>query len=135
MSIDFSQRFKQAAAKPPSAFGKNAQPGTTVYGKVTDIGEQPKLKIGGAPGEVDKDRKGNVVQQLFITVDTPAGLRNLYPTFRMEQAIGAAMEKAGAGAFEVGAVLSVTYAGPDPADDRAKLYTAVYTPPSKAGGA
>ncbi|WP_107656043.1 hypothetical protein [Nocardia suismassiliense] len=135
MSIDYSQRFKAAASKPPSAFGKNTPPNTTIYGRIVEIGEQPKLKFNGAPGEVDKDKKGNPVLQLFITIDTPAGPRNLYPTWRMEQAIGTALEKAGAGAFEMGAVLSVTYVGQDPNDERAKLYTAVYTPTGTNGGA
>ncbi|QVI22903.1 hypothetical protein KHQ06_08045 [Nocardia tengchongensis] len=132
--IDYGQRFKQAAAKPPSAFGKNATPGTTVYGRITEIGEQPRLKFNGAPGEVQKDKQGNTVMQLFITLDTPAGLRNLYPTPRMERAIGAAMAKAGAAGFDIGATLSITYTGTDPADDRARLYTAVYTPTAPAAG-
>ncbi|QLY34004.1 hypothetical protein [Nocardia huaxiensis] len=127
-SIDFGQRFKQAAAKPPTAFGKNATPGTTVYGRIAEIGEQPRLKFNGAPGEVQKDKQGNPVMQVYITLDTPAGLRNLYPTSRMERAIGTAMAKAGADQFAVGAGLSVTYTGTDPSDERARLYTAVYTP-------
>ncbi|WP_306359521.1 hypothetical protein [Nocardia sp. CC227C] len=131
--IDYGQRFKAAAAKPPSAFGKNATPGTTVYGRITEIGEQPRLKFNGAPGEVQKDKQGNPVMQLFITLDTPAGLRNLYPTPRMERAIGTALSKAGA-EFQVGATLSVTFTGTDPADDRARLYTAVYTPTTAGGG-
>ncbi len=125
---DFGSRFTQAAAKPPSAFGKNVTPGTTVYGRITEIAEQPKLKFNGAPGEVQKDKQGNPVMQLYITLDTPAGLRNLYPTWRMEQAIGTAMANARVGQFEIGATLSITYTGPDPQDERARLFTAVYTP-------
>lgn len=131
MSIDYGQRFKQAANteapnRPPSAF-KNAAPGTTVYGCITYVGEQPKLKYNGAPGEVEVDDDGNPVLQLVITLDTPGGPRNLYPTWRMEQAIGAALEQAHA-EFEIGATLSVTYTGNDPNSPKAKLYTAKYQP-------
>ncbi|QLY33971.1 hypothetical protein H0264_18600 [Nocardia huaxiensis] len=131
---NFGQRFTQAAAKIPSAFGKNSTPGTTVYGRITNIGEQPKLKYGGAPGEIDTDEHGNTVMQLFITLDTPTGAKNLYPTSRMEQAIGQAMNTAGATSFDVGATLSVTYTGPDPDNVKARLYTAVYTPAAANGG-
>ncbi|WP_280359235.1 hypothetical protein [Nocardia otitidiscaviarum] len=131
-SIKYGQRFKRAAAKLPNAFGKDAAPGATVYGRITKIGEQPKLKYGGAPGEVDTDDAGNVVMQLFITLDTPGGLKNLYPASRMEQAIGHAMDAAGADDFDIGATLSVTYVGPDPDNDKARLYTAVYTPQTRA---
>ncbi|MFE3958601.1 hypothetical protein ACFXPS_31060 [Nocardia sp. NPDC059091] len=133
-STNFGQRFTRAAAKIPSAFGKNTTPGTTVYGRINTIGEQPKLKYGGAPGEVDTDEHGNTVMQLFITIETPNGPRNLYPTSRMEQAIGQAMNASGATSFDVGATLSVTYTGPDPDNDKARLYTAKYTPAVMNGG-
>ncbi|WP_433562323.1 hypothetical protein ACQP1O_33230 [Nocardia sp. CA-151230] len=130
---DFGQRFKNAAAKPPSAFGKNTQPNTTVYGRIVAVGEQPRLKFNGAPGEVDTDKKGNPILQAYITLDTPAGPRNLYPTWRMEQAIGTALEKAGSH-FNIGDTLSITFVGADPNEPRAKLYTAVYTPATPASG-
>ncbi|MFE3222926.1 hypothetical protein [Nocardia sp. NPDC059228] len=133
-STNFGQRFTAAAAKIPSAFGKNSAPGTTVYGRISRIGEQPKLKYGGAPGEVDVDDHGNVIQQLFITIETPNGPRNLYPTSRMEQAIGQAMNASGATSFDIGATLSITYTGPDPENDKARLYTAVYTSAVGANG-
>ncbi|MEV6100657.1 hypothetical protein [Nocardia sp. NPDC051981] len=133
-ATNFGQRFIKAANKIPSAFAKNTTPGTTVYGRITDIGEQPKLKFDGAPGEVAKDRYGNTIMQMFITLETPVGARNLYPTSRMEQAIGQAMATAGASSFDVGATLSVTYTGPDPDNDKARLYTAAYTPATVHGG-
>ncbi|MFB7722311.1 hypothetical protein [Nocardia sp. NPDC056100] len=133
-STNFGQRFTRAAAKIPSAFGKNSAPGTTVYGRITNMGEQPKLKYGGAPGEVDTDEHGNTVMQMFVTLETPNGPRNLYPTSRMEQAIGRAMDAAGATDFDRGATLSVTYTGPDPDNDKARLYNAVYTPEVRANG-
>ncbi|MEV6101455.1 hypothetical protein [Nocardia sp. NPDC051981] len=131
---NFGQRFTNAANKIPSAFGKNSTPGTTVYGRIHSIGEQPKLKYGGAPGEIDTDEYGNTVMQLFITLETPTGAKNLYPTSRMEQAIGQAMNSAGATSFDVGATLSVTYTGPDPDNEKARLYTAKYTPAVLANG-
>ncbi|MGX1805169.1 hypothetical protein ACWIGI_05595 [Nocardia sp. NPDC055321] len=133
-STNFGQRFTRAANRIPSAFGKNSQPGTTVYGTVTQMGEQPKLKYGGAPGEVALDEQGRTVMQMFITLGTPNGPRNLYPTSRMEEAIGRAMNTAGADTFDVGATLSVTYTGPDPDNDKARLYTAVYTSAVAANG-
>lgn len=133
----YGQRFKRAAAKLPNAFGRDIAPGTTVYGRITNIGEQPKLKFGGAPGEIETDDHGQTVMQLFITVDTPAGLKNFYPTSRMEQAIGLAMDAAGAEDFEIGATLSLTYIGPDPDNEKARLFTAKYAPqaPTHGGGA
>ncbi|WP_330183842.1 hypothetical protein OHB26_09555 [Nocardia sp. NBC_01503] len=137
-NTDYGQRFKRAATaetstRPPSAFGRNAAPNTTVYGRITYIGEQPKLKFDGGPGEVELDEHGNPTLQLIITIDTSAGLRNLYPSLRMEQAIGRALDKAGA-EFAVGDTLSVTYSGSDPDNTKAKLYTAVYTPVGYGAG-
>ncbi|MFB8001550.1 hypothetical protein [Nocardia sp. NPDC056000] len=126
-SNNFGQRFTRAAAKIPSAFGKNSAPGTTVYGRITNMGDQPKLKYGGAPGEIDTDEHGTPILQGFITLETPNGPRNLNLTSRLEQAIGQAMNTAGATSFDIGATLSVTYVGPDPEFDKARLYSAVYT--------
>ncbi|MFE3080891.1 hypothetical protein [Nocardia tengchongensis] len=133
-STNFGQRFARAAAKIPSAFGKNSAPGTTVYGRITNIGEQPKLKFNGAPGEIDTDENGNPIMQLFITLETPNGLRNLNATSRMEQAIGQAMNAVGATSFDIGATLSITYSGPDPDYEKARIYTAVYTPAAANSG-
>ncbi|MEU7632027.1 hypothetical protein AB0C34_18860 [Nocardia sp. NPDC049220] len=133
MTTNISARFRNAA-RPTSAFGKNTQPGTTVTGRITAAVEQPKLKFGGAPGEVECDENGQPVTQLVITLDTTAGPRNLYVSWRMEQAIGAALETAGDAEFETGNTLSVTYTGPDPAYPKARLFTATYTP-ARTGGA
>ncbi|MEV6388894.1 hypothetical protein [Nocardia xishanensis] len=130
----FGQRFRRAA-RPTSAFSKTSKPGTTVYGRITAISEEPKLKFGGAPDEVELDDNGQPVMQLVITLDTGAGPRNLYVSWRMEQAIGLALENAGTEDFAIGATLSVTYTGPDPEYSRARLFTAVYTPPARSKGA
>ncbi|MGW0247985.1 hypothetical protein ACWDYH_15265 [Nocardia goodfellowii] len=128
----FGQRFRRAA-RPASAFSKTSTPGTTVYGRITAITDEPKLKFGGAPGEVELDDKGQPVTQTVITLDTGAGPRNLFVSWRMEQAIGQAMEAADTEDFELGATLSVTYTGPDPDYPKARLFTAVYSPTAKAG--
>ncbi|MBF6467024.1 hypothetical protein IU427_17815 [Nocardia beijingensis] len=130
----FGQRFRRAA-RPASAFTKTSKPGTTVYGRIIAAVEEPKLKFGGAPGEVELDEDGQPVMQTVVTLDTGAGPRNLYVSWRMEQAIGQAMEAAGAEDFEIGATLSVTYTGPDPEYSRARLFTAVYTSATERGGA
>ncbi|MBU3063555.1 hypothetical protein KO481_18705 [Nocardia sp. NEAU-G5] len=98
-----------------------------------DPSEQPRLKFNGAPGEVDTDKKGNPILQAYITLDAPAGPRNLYPTWRMEQAISTALEKAGSH-FNIGDTLSITFVGADPNESRAKLYTAVDTPATPVSG-
>ncbi|WP_067478755.1 hypothetical protein [Nocardia amamiensis] len=133
-SNTFGQRFRRAA-RPASAFTKTTPPATTIYGRITAAVEEPKLKFGGAPGEVELDQAGQPVMQTVITLETGAGPRNLYVSWRMEQAIGQAMEAAGAEDFEIGATLSVTYTGPDPEYSRARLFTAVYTPAAVSKGA
>ncbi|MFI2334153.1 hypothetical protein ACH474_12225 [Nocardia rhamnosiphila] len=127
MTTNLSTRFRNAA-RPTSAFGKNTTPGTTVTGRITAAEEQPKLKFGGAAGEVELDQDGKPVTQLVITLDTESGAKNLYVSWRMEQAIGIALADAGDAEFEIGATLSVTYTGPDPAFPKARLFTATYTP-------
>ncbi|MFI2230917.1 hypothetical protein [Nocardia testacea] len=127
MTSSLSTRFRNAA-RPTSAFGKNTTPGTTVTGRITAAEEQPKLKFGGAAGEVERDQDGKPVTQLVITLDTESGAKNLYVSWRMEQAIGIALADAGDAEFEIGATLSVTYTGPDPAFPKARLFTATYTP-------
>ncbi|WP_040698931.1 hypothetical protein [Nocardia vinacea] len=134
MTSTFGQRFRRAA-RPTSAFSKTSNPGTTVYGRITAIVEEPKLKYGGAPDEVELDEHGQPVMQLVITIDTSSGPRNLYVSWRMEQAIGLALENAGTEDFAVGALLSVTYTGPDPDYPKARLFTAVYTPANGQNGA
>ncbi|MFC8385836.1 hypothetical protein [Nocardia sp. NPDC057272] len=126
-TTNFGQRFRKAA-RPTPAFGKNSTPGTTVTGCITAIGEEPKLKFGGAPGEVETDDDGQPVMQLVITIYTGSGPRNLYVSWRMEQAIGRALEDADREEFAIGATLSVTYTGPDPEYTKARLFTASYTP-------
>lgn len=126
MTNSLSNRFRNAA-RPTSAFGKNTPPGTTVTGRIAAAEDQPKLKFGGAPGEVELDQDGRLVTQLVITLDTESGAKNLYVSWRMEQAIGIALADADAD-FEIGAVLSVTFTGPDPAFPKARLFTATYTP-------
>ncbi|WP_459549906.1 hypothetical protein [Nocardia sp. X0981] len=122
-----STRFRNAA-RPASAFGKNTPVGATVSGRITAAEDQPKLKFGGAPGEVETDQDGNPLTQLVITLDTAYGAKNLYVSWRMEQAIGAALAEAGDADFELGATLSVTFTGPDPQFPKARLFTATYTP-------
>ncbi|MFC9434010.1 hypothetical protein [Nocardia sp. NPDC057030] len=123
----FGQRFRRAA-RPSSAFTKTTSPGTAVHGRIAAIVEEPKLKYGGGPDEVELDENGRPVMQLVITLDTSSGPRNLYVSWRMEQAIGLALENAGTEDFETGAALSVTYTGPDPDYPKARLFTAVYNP-------
>ncbi|WP_431963287.1 hypothetical protein [Nocardia sp. bgisy134] len=127
MTNTLTNRFRRAA-RPPAAFGKNTQPGTTVTGYITAIAEEPKLKFGGAPDEVELDENGQPITQLVITVHTPAGPRLLFVSWRMEQAIGQALEAAGDAEFETGATLSVTFTGPDPDYPKARMFTASYTP-------
>ncbi|MEU4417310.1 hypothetical protein [Nocardia salmonicida] len=126
-TTNFGQRFRKAA-RPTPAFGKNSAPGTTVTGSITAIDEEPKLKFGGAPGEVELDDEGQPVMQLVITIYTGSGPRNLYVSWRMEQAIGRALEDAGCEEFQIGASLSVTYTGPDPEYTKARMFAASYTP-------
>lgn len=126
MTNSLSNRFRNAA-RPTSAFGKNTPVGTAVTGRIAAAEDQPKLKFGGAPGEVELDQDGRPVTQLVITLDTETGAKNLYVSWRMEQAIGIALADADAD-FEIGAVLSVTFTGPDPAFPKARLFTATYTP-------
>ncbi|MGW0003400.1 hypothetical protein ACWDT6_06120 [Nocardia grenadensis] len=126
MTNSLNQRFRNAT-RPTSAFGKNTPAGTTVTGRITAAVDQPKLKFGGAPGEVELDQNGQPVTQLVITLDTESGAKNLYVSWRMEQAIGTALADADA-EFEIGATLSVTFTGPDPAFPKARLFTAAYTP-------
>ncbi|MGW5920743.1 hypothetical protein ACWFPY_17290 [Nocardia fluminea] len=133
-TTNFGQRFRKAA-RPTPAFGKNSTPGTTVTGCITAIDEEPKLKFGGAPGEVELDEEGQPVMQLVITVYTGSGQRNLYVSWRMEQAIGRALEDAGCEEFQIGATLSVTYTGPDPEYTKARMFDAIYAPPKVAGAA
>ncbi len=130
----FGQRFRKAA-RPAPAFGKNSTPGTTVTGCITAIGEEPKLKFGGAPGEVELDQDGQPVMQLVITVFTGSGPRNLFVSWRMEQAIGRALEDAECEQFQIGATLSVTYTGPDPEYTKARMFTATYASSTVAGAA
>lgn len=126
-TTNFGQRFRKAA-RPAPAFGKNSTPGATVAGCITAITEEPKLKFGGAPGEVELDDDGQPVMQLVITIYTGSGPRNLYVSWRMEQAIGRALEDAGCEEFQIGATLSVTYTGPDPEYTKARMFTASYSP-------
>ncbi|WP_280471837.1 hypothetical protein [Nocardia cyriacigeorgica] len=133
MTTTFGQRFRNAA-RPMSAFGRNSKPGTTVTGYIATITEEPKLKFGGAPGEVELDDDGQPVMQPVITLNTAGGPRLLYVSWRMEQAIGHALEQCGDGIeFEAGAQLSVTYTGPDPDYPKARMFTATYTPSAPAG--
>ncbi|MFI6368963.1 hypothetical protein ACIBG0_40330 [Nocardia sp. NPDC050630] len=127
-------RFRRAA-RPTSAFGRNSAPGTTVTGRVTAANEEPKLKFDGAPDEVELDDDGKPVMQLIVTLATAGGPRNLYVTWRMEQAIGAALDTAGVADFRIGDTLAVTYTGPDPDYPKARLFTAVYTPAAGQNGA
>ncbi|WP_280456757.1 hypothetical protein [Nocardia carnea] len=126
MTNSLSTRFRNAA-RPTSAFSKNTPPGTTVTGRIAAAEDQPKLKFGGAAGEVELDQDGRPVTQLVITLDTESGAKNLYVSWRMEQAIGIALADADAD-FEIGGTLSVTFTGPDPAFPKARLFTATYTP-------
>ncbi|MFI5716082.1 hypothetical protein [Nocardia sp. NPDC051750] len=126
MTNSLSIRFRNAA-RPTSAFGKNTPAGTTVTGRIAAAEDQPKLKFGGAAGEVELDQDGKPVTQLVITLDTESGAKNLYVSWRMEQAIGIALADADAD-FEIGATLSVTFTGPDPEFPKARLFTATYTP-------
>lgn len=130
-TTNFGQRFRKAA-RPAPAFTSKTAPGTTVTGCITAITEEPKLKFGGEPGEIELDDDGQQVMQLVITVYTGSGPRNLFVSWRMEQAIGRAFEAAEAEEFETGATLSVTYTGPDPEYPKARLFTATYRPPTKA---
>jgi hypothetical protein len=133
-NTNFGQRFRKAA-RPMPAFTSKSIPGTTVTGCVTAIGEEPKLKFGGAPGEIEVDDEGQPVMQLVITIYTGSGPRNLFVSARMEQAIGRALEAAECEDFTTGATLSVTYTGPDPEYTKARLFTATYTPSKVAGAA
>ncbi|WP_328435524.1 hypothetical protein [Nocardia puris] len=127
MTNTLTDRFRRAT-RPPAAFTKSTPPGTTVTGRIVAITEEPKLKYGGAPGEVELDDNGQPVTQLVITLDTTRGPRLLFVSWRMEQAIGAALEAAGDAEFEVGAQLAVTFTGPDPDYPKARAFTASYTP-------
>lgn len=127
MTSTVTNRLRRAA-RPSPAFGRNSKPGTAVTGRITSIAEEPKLKFGGAPGEVEVDDDGQPVTQLVITLHTANGLRLLFVSRRMEQAIGQALEAAGDPEFETGATLSVTYTGPDPDYPKARMFTAAYTP-------
>ncbi|MFI7528602.1 hypothetical protein [Nocardia salmonicida] len=133
-TTNFGQRFRKAA-RPAPAFGKTSQPGTTVTGCITAITEEPKLKFGGQPGEIEIGDDGQPVLQLVITIYTGSGPRNLFVSWRMEQAIGRALEDAGVEEFEIGATLSVTYTGPDPEYTKARLFTATYAPPKVTSAA
>ncbi|QIS13640.1 hypothetical protein [Nocardia arthritidis] len=133
-SNTLGRRFRRAA-RPLSAFGKNTEIGTTVTGLITKIAEEPKPKFDGAPDEIELDDDGQPVTQAVITLGTSAGPRTLYVSWRMEQAIGIALEDSGAEDFEIGATLAVTYTGPDLSYPKARLFTATYTPaPTGVGG-
>lgn len=134
MTTNFGQRFRRAA-RPAPAFSSKTMPGTTVTGCITAIAEEPKLKFGGEPGEIEIDDDGQPVLQLVITIYTGSGPRNLFVSWRMEQAIGRALEDAEVEEFEIGATLSVTYTGPDPEYTKARLFTATYAPSKVAGTA
>ncbi|MEV6361323.1 hypothetical protein [Nocardia asteroides] len=133
-TTNFGQRFRKAA-RPAPAFTAKTMPGTTVTGCITAITEEAKLKFGGEPGEIQLDDDGQPVMQLVITLYTGSGPRNLFVSWRMEQAIGRALEAAEAEEFEIGATLSVTYTGPDPEYSKARLFTATYAPSTVAGAA
>ncbi|MFF2082866.1 hypothetical protein ACFVVM_03785 [Nocardia sp. NPDC058176] len=133
-TTNFGQRFRQAA-RPAPAFTKKTQPGTTVTGTITAITEEPKLKFDGAPGEIELDDDGQPVMQLIITIYTGSGPKNLFVSWRMEQAIGRAFTAAGAEEFELGAALSVTYTGPDPEYPKARMFNATYRPAKVASTA
>ncbi|GII84577.1 hypothetical protein Ssi03_25670 [Sphaerisporangium siamense] len=118
--------------------------GTTVSGPIT---EQPKVD---QQTDIDTGKPlfwddGRPRQQLVVTVQTdlrdPAiedddGLRRFYIKFKMQDAVREAVRKARSKGLEIGGVLSITYVADDEAKTRgknpAKLYSAVYTPPSAA---
>jgi hypothetical protein len=114
--------------------------GDTIKGVITETPElrqqtdfdtnQPKFWDDGKP-----------MMQLVVTISTdqrdPAnadddGTRRIYVKGKLQQAVAAAIRKAGAKGLEVGGTLQVSYIGDDEPKKRgmsgAKLYAAEYTP-------
>lgn len=129
-----------------TASAKFDNPGTTVAGPITRVGEpmQQRDFTTGAPKFWDD---GKPMMQLPIDVQTSMrdpeivnddGVRTLYVRGEMQKAIRQAVRQVGAPGLRVGGQLSVTYTGNGTAKQRGmnppKLYSATYTPPTSASG-
>jgi len=150
----------QDAFKPIKRDSKTAkfdQPGATVAGTITDIGNQFQAtkfnRNPQAPKELDYWPSGDPIMQVPVTVQTQerdssdpedTGKRTIYMTVSRKEggqlaAVIAAVEAAGQEYPQVGGFLALSMVGYDPESGNPqnprKMYQAQYRPPAPGGGA